>query len=96
MPGVNTIDISALESLQAINERLRHGGITFHLSEVKGPVMDRLKGTKFLEELSGKVHASHYDAVSSIRPELAQRTLHDTNGRDAHAEEMLVGARSHE
>ena len=39
--GVNTIDISALESLQAINERLRHGGIRFHLSEVKGPVMDR-------------------------------------------------------
>ncbi len=42
-PAVNTIDASALESLEAINHRLKDGGITLHLSEVKGPVMDRLK-----------------------------------------------------
>ncbi len=46
--AVNTIDLSALESLEAVNLRLRDSGITFHLSEVKGPVMDRLKGTHFL------------------------------------------------
>jgi len=74
-PAVNTIDASALESLEAINGRLKDGGITFHLSEVKGPVMDRLKRSHFLEELTGKVHLSQFDAVSSIKPDLARRTL---------------------
>ncbi|MBL4544236.1 MAG: sodium-independent anion transporter, partial [Rhodobacteraceae bacterium] len=40
--AVNLIDASALESLEAINARLRDAGVTLHLSEVKGPVMDRL------------------------------------------------------
>jgi SulP family sulfate permease len=74
-PAVNTIDASALESLEAINRRLEDGGITFHLSEVKGPVMDRLKRSHFLEELTGEVHLTHFDAVSSINPGLARRTL---------------------
>ena len=74
-PAVNTIDASALESLEAINRRLKDGGITFHLSEVKGPVMDRLQRSHFLHELTGKVHLTQYDAVSSINPELARRTL---------------------
>ena len=77
-PAVNTIDASALESLEAINHRLKDGGITLHLSEVKGPVMDRLKLSHFLEELTGKVHLTQYDAVSSINPELANRTLETT------------------
>jgi SulP family sulfate permease len=74
-PAVNTIDASALESLEAINHRLKDGGISFHLSEVKGPVMDRLKRSHFLKELTGKVHLSQYDAVSGINPDLARRTL---------------------
>jgi SulP family sulfate permease len=74
-PAVNTIDASALESLEAINHRLKDGGITLHLSEVKGPVMDRLKRSEFLQELTGKVHLTQFDAVSSINPELARRTL---------------------
>jgi SulP family sulfate permease len=78
-PAVNAIDISALESLEAINLRLKDGGITFHLSEVKGPIMDRLKKSHFLEELTGKVHLTHYDAVSSINPELAKQTRENIN-----------------
>jgi len=74
-PAVNTIDASALESLDAVNHRLKDGGITFHLSEVKGPVMDRLKRSHLLEELTGKVHLTQFDAVSSIKPDLALRTL---------------------
>jgi SulP family sulfate permease len=73
-PGVNAVDASALESLEAINHRLKDGGITLHLSEVKGPVMDRLQRSHFLEQLTGKVHLRHYDAVESIDPELARRT----------------------
>ncbi len=73
-PAVNTIDSSGLESLEAINHRLKDGGIGFHLSEVKGPVMDRLKRSHFLDELTGGVHLTHFDAVHSIDPELANRT----------------------
>jgi SulP family sulfate permease len=74
-PAVNTIDISGLESLEAINRRLADGGITLHLSKVKGPVMDRLKRLYFLEELTGKVYLTQFDAISSINPDLARATL---------------------
>jgi SulP family sulfate permease len=74
-PAVNTIDASALESLEAINRRLKDGGIVLHLSEVKGPIMDRLKRSHFPEELTGKIHLTQYDAVASINPDLARKTL---------------------
>ncbi|HEX5640684.1 MAG TPA: sulfate permease [Burkholderiaceae bacterium] len=73
-PAVNTIDASGLESLTAINRRLKDGGVQFHLSEVKGPVMDQLKRSHFLQELGGNVHLSQFDAVASIKPELAHGT----------------------
>ena len=65
-PAVNAIDMSALESLEAINERLKSSGVTFHLSEVKGPVMDRLLKSHFLDELSGQVFLSQHQAVSQL------------------------------
>lgn len=66
-PAVNFIDASALESLEQINHRLVDAGIKLHLSEVKGPVMDRLKRTDFLEHLSGKVFLSQFDADRALR-----------------------------
>jgi SulP family sulfate permease len=72
--AVNTVDASALESLEAINQRLKDSGIAFHPS-VKGPVMDRSKRSHLLKALSGGVHLTQYDAVSSINPEVARRTL---------------------
>jgi SulP family sulfate permease len=74
-PAVNTFDASALESPEAINHRPKAGGITFHLSEVKCPIMDRLKRSHFLEELTGKVRLTQSDAVASIKPDLARRAL---------------------
>ncbi|WP_151446771.1 SulP family inorganic anion transporter [Lacisediminimonas profundi] len=68
--AVNDIDASALESLEAIAERLYLAGIALHLSEVKGPVMDRLQKTDFLRHLSGKVYLTHYQAVSELSPEV--------------------------
>jgi SulP family sulfate permease len=62
-PAVNFIDASALESLAHINQRLADAGIELHLSEVKGPVMDRLKRTDFLEHLSGRMAAPRYSGV---------------------------------
>lgn len=66
--AVNEVDFSALESLEAINQRLTELGIGLHLSEVKGPVMDRLQTTHFLHELNGRVFLSQYDAWRAMVP----------------------------
>ncbi len=68
--AVNEIDMSALESLETINIRLKEMGIQFHLSEVKGPVMDRLQTTHFLTDLTGKVFLSQYEAMQVLAPVL--------------------------
>jgi sulfate permease, SulP family len=72
--AVNEIDMSALESLEAINHRLQALGIALHLSEVKGPVMDRLQRAHFLDELTGRVFLSQYDAIRALTPDLAPET----------------------
>ncbi|MFV0280788.1 MAG: SulP family inorganic anion transporter [Rhodoblastus sp.] len=64
--AVNGIDASALESLEAINHRLADGGVKFHLSEVKGPVMDRLERSHFLHDLTGKVWLSQNAAFAKL------------------------------
>lgn len=64
--AVNEIDMSALESLEEINHRLSDVGIKLHLSEVKGPVMDRLQRSHFLDEMTGTVFLSHYEAVCAL------------------------------
>ena len=64
--AVNTMDMSALESLEAINERLEAGKVTFHFSEVKGPVMDQLKETGFLDHLTGQVFMSQHLAQTTL------------------------------
>ena len=65
-PAVNEIDLSALESLEAINTRLKDADIRLHLSEVKGPVMDRLKRSHFLDELTGEVFLSQHEATCAL------------------------------
>ena len=64
--AVNSIDMSALESLEAINLSLNDIGIKLHLSEVKGPVMDRLKRCDFLEHLTGDVFLSQHKAMAAL------------------------------
>lgn len=64
--AVNSIDASALESLETIEHRLNAAGIRLHLSEVKGPVMDQLALTDFLGQLSGQVFLTHYQAVRQL------------------------------
>ena len=64
--AVNAIDASALESLEAINHRLGDGGISLHLSEVKGPVMDHLQHSDFLKHLTGKIFLSQDEAFSYL------------------------------
>jgi SulP family sulfate permease len=64
--AVNAIDASALESLGEINHRLNNAGIALHLSEVKGPVMDRLQRSRFLDNLTGEIFLSQYEAASAL------------------------------
>ncbi|WP_421905623.1 SulP family inorganic anion transporter [Mameliella sp.] len=66
-PAVNEVDMSALETLEELNRHLSEMGIQLHLSEVKGPVMDRLKRSHFLDELTGKVFLSQYDAWLALQ-----------------------------
>ncbi|MDA3932970.1 MAG: sulfate permease [Gammaproteobacteria bacterium] len=68
--AINEIDLSALESLEAINHRLSTMDVKLHLSEVKGPVMDRLKKSHFLDALTGQVFLSQYDALQTLAPDL--------------------------
>jgi SulP family sulfate permease len=65
-PAVNLIDASALESLEAINHRLKDSGVNFYLSEVKGPVMDQIKRSQFLTELTGAVYLSQFNAWQEL------------------------------
>ena len=60
--AINDIDTSAIESLLAINVYLSEAGMNFHLSEVKGPVMDRLQRSQFVGQLSGNIYLSHHQA----------------------------------
>jgi SulP family sulfate permease len=65
--AINEIDLSALESLETINDRLREMDVQLHLSEVKGPVMDRLEAQHFLDDLTGRVFLSQYEAFKALK-----------------------------
>lgn len=77
--AVNEIDASGLESLEAINHRLHDAGVKLHLSEVKGPVLDRLRRSSLLDELTGEVYLSQYDAFMDLADVCRQRR--DQRGR---------------
>lgn len=74
--AVNEIDYSALETLESLNDWLTEIGVGLHLSEVKGPVMDRLERVHFPEKLNGKIFMAQYDAWRAL-----------TNGKRAEAAE---------
>lgn len=73
--AVNFIDASALETLTDLRNRMQDADIELYLTEVKGPVMDRLAGTEFLEQLgSERVFFSTeeaYEKLASAAPALS-------------------------
>ncbi|MCP4597686.1 SulP family inorganic anion transporter [Neptuniibacter sp.] len=65
--AVNFIDASALETLEQLVHNLRGEGITLHLSEVKGPVMDQLNSTLFLQQMGdGKIFFTTDQAMKEL------------------------------
>ncbi len=73
--GINLIDASALDSLEAIAERLQAAGVQLHLSEVKGPVMDQLRRSDFLERFGVQVFISQFAALSTLDPQSSLQAL---------------------
>ena len=67
MCGVAYVDTSGLEVLESLEAELRQKGVALHLAEVKGPVMDRLRGTTLLAALGqDRVHLSAEEAVRQL------------------------------
>jgi len=65
--GINGVDFSALEMLVKLTGSLREAGITLHLAEVKGPVMDRLRESELMHLLPpGRVFLSAHEAVQAL------------------------------
>lgn len=80
--AVNEIDSSGLESLEAINRRLHDAGVKLHFSEVKGPVMDRLKRSDLLKELTGEVYLSQFKAFVDLAETYGEDRKADVLSRD--------------
>lgn len=70
--AINAIDASALESLELSLHRLSDAGIRLHLSEVKGPVMDRLRRGNVLDHLTGHVWLTQHQAMLHLAPDLTR------------------------
>jgi SulP family sulfate permease len=71
--AINMIDASALQSLEKIADRLNDAGVKLHLSEVKGPVMDKLVGSDLINNLSGKVFITQYQAITELEGKQTKR-----------------------
>jgi SulP family sulfate permease len=54
--ATNFIDTSGLEMLELLQDNLGEVGVTLHLAEVKGGVMDKLKETAFYANMRGRVY----------------------------------------
>ncbi|NQZ54336.1 MAG: sulfate permease [Piscirickettsiaceae bacterium] len=65
--SVSYIDTTAIELLTKTIKTYKDRGVTLHLAEVKGPVMDKLQKTDFMIQLrSGKIFFHTTEAVEEL------------------------------
>lgn len=65
--AINFIDASALETLEALIADLNTAGVRVYLAEVKGPVMDQLKKTDFVEKIGReRIFLSTHQAMLAL------------------------------
>jgi SulP family sulfate permease len=65
--AINFIDASALETLEMLLQELRSAGVEFHLADIKGPVMDRLKAIGFVDKIGpDHIHLSTHNAMQKL------------------------------
>ncbi len=73
--GINDIDATGIEKLETIKRELETAGVSLYLSDVKGPVMDRLKRARvdslFLEN---NVFLSAHEAMNQLAPSQSDST----------------------
>ena len=65
MSPVNQIDFSGLEALRELHDSLKHQGLRLDLSEVKGPVIDRLRAGGWQRWFEGQVFLSHHQGMTA-------------------------------
>ncbi|MGM9516236.1 SulP family inorganic anion transporter [Roseateles sp. DB2] len=65
MSPVNSIDYSGLEALRELHESLLRQGVRLDLSELKGPVLDRLRAACWERWFRGQVHLSHHQGMTA-------------------------------
>ncbi|WP_409419764.1 SulP family inorganic anion transporter [Marinomonas sp. RS-M-Aa-14] len=70
--AVNMIDASALDSLETIDDRLKSAGVMLHFSEIKGPVMDKLKESSLVTNLSGQIFLTQHQAMKALTKQQAE------------------------
>ncbi len=82
MAPVNHIDVSGLTALQELHNTLVAEGLRLEFSEVKGPVLDRLRAVGWLERHDVSLYLSHHEGIQAgehaLRPSLAD---HDAPGQ---------------
>lgn len=71
--AINQIDATALAMLTELERSLGQRGILLWLAEIKGPVMDRLRGTGLGERLEGRVFLSTHEAFLAAQERLHAR-----------------------
>ena len=65
--AINSIDASALEMLRALVDDLRRAGVELHLTDVKGPVMDKLAAIGFVDQIGrDHIHLSAHEAMKKL------------------------------
>lgn len=75
MAPVNHIDVSGLVALQELHAALAAEGLRLEFSEVKGPVLDRLRAIGWLERHDVSLYLSHHEGIQAgehaLRPSQA-------------------------
>ena len=61
---------SALESVESIAARLQDTDIALHFSEIKAPIMNKLKCSDLHDHLHGRVLLTNYQAIQALTPQI--------------------------
>ncbi len=74
LSAVNQLDTTALETLTELEKSLASRKITLQFSEVKGPVLDRLRSTELGRRMTGRIFLSTHQAFLAFADSPSQST----------------------
>ncbi len=82
--GINDLDATGADMLDALIDDLGERGIALHLADVKGPVRDVLRRCELWDRLAIRIHTSSHDAVAAIADGCGGPTDLRRSGVDEH------------